>query len=121
MWANKLQHQQVYRRRFDAQGREVKKKVWQVLVRSFFQKWVRTDHTVLDVGCGYGEFLNHICCKRRVGVDLNPDSAAYLDKGVEFYEADVRDLSFLPDGSVDVAFTSNVREHLPSKNRARRL
>ncbi|MEI8375179.1 MAG: hypothetical protein WCJ35_20355 [Planctomycetota bacterium] len=33
----------------------------------FFQQWVSADDTVLDLGCGYGEFLNHLRCARRIG------------------------------------------------------
>ncbi|EUA94217.1 glycosyl transferase, partial [Mycobacterium ulcerans str. Harvey] len=39
---------------------------------------------MLDLGCGYGEFLNHVCAARRIGVDLNPDSADMLEPGIEF-------------------------------------
>lgn len=112
----KLDPQQVYRHRFDARAKTAKAKVWQVLVGSFFQKWIRSDDTVLELGCGYGEFLNYLRCKRRIGVDLNPDSAEHLEERIEFHEGNILDLAFVADESVDVVFTSNVMEHLPSKS-----
>ena len=50
-----------------------------------------------------------------LGVDLNTDGRAALADHIEFYAADVRDLAFLDTGSIDVVFTSNLMEHLPSK------
>ena len=109
------QLREIYRRRFDEQNRNAKAAVWKVLVESFFQKWVRPEDVVLDLGCGFGEFLNHLTCARKIGVDMNPDSAEHLDPDIEFHLGDVRDLAFLPDNALDIMFTSNILEHLPSK------
>jgi dolichol-phosphate mannosyltransferase len=106
--------QQLYRNRF-GHYRESRSAIWDVLVHDFFQAWIRRSDTVVDLGCGYGEFLNHISAARRIGVDLNPDSADMLEPGVEFHEGRADDLGFLPDDSVDVVFTSNLLEHLQSK------
>ena len=70
---------------------------------------------MLDLGCGFGDFINAVKGRRRIGVDLNEEAADGLDDGVEFHARSIRDLSFLPDGSLDVVFTSNVLEHLPDK------
>lgn len=106
--------QQLYRNRF-GHARESRAAIWAVLVRDFFQAWIRRSDTVLDLGCGYGEFLNHVNAARRIGVDLNPDSARMVEPGIEFHEGSAGDLNFLEDDSVDVVFTSNLLEHLPSK------
>ncbi|OBK60176.1 glycosyl transferase [Mycobacterium gordonae] len=106
--------QQLYRNRF-GHDLEARSEIWSVLVRDFFQAWVRRSDTVVDLGCGYGEFLNHVKGARRIGVDLNPDSAGMLDPDIEFHEARADQLGFLDDGSVDVVFSSNMLEHLQSK------
>ncbi|QNI06763.1 glycosyltransferase [Mycobacterium kubicae] len=106
--------QQLYRNRF-GHDRESRSAIWRVLVRDFFQAWIRRSDTVVDLGCGYGEFLNHVKAVRRIGVDLNPDSANMLDDGVEFHRRNADDLAFLEDDSVDVVFTSNLLEHLQTK------
>jgi len=107
--------QRIYRHRFPESDRPAKARIWRVLVESFFQRFIGPSDTVLDLGCGYGEFLNHVRCGRRIGVDLNPDSAAALNEGIEFHLGGIGSLEFLADNSVDVGFTSNVLEHLPSK------
>src|SRR5947209_6612753 len=112
--AGKPDLQQLYRKRF-GHARESRSAIWAVLVQDFFQAWIRRSDTVVDLGCGYGEFLNHVLAARRIGVDLNPDSASMLDPGIEFHQGRADDLTFLGDGSVDVVFTSNLLEHLQSK------
>jgi SAM-dependent methyltransferase len=107
--------QRMYRLRFDDRHRRAKAEVWNVLAGRFFQKWIRPGDTVLDLGCGYGEFLNNIHCARRIGVDLNPDSGGCLLEGSEFHQAAVSQLSFLPSSTVDAVFSSNVIEHLSGK------
>lgn len=106
--------QQLYRNRF-GHNRESRSAIWDVLVSDFFQARIRRSDTVVDLGCGYGEFLNNVRAARRIGVDLNPDSAEMLGDGIEFHQGRAEDLSFLDDESVDVVFTSNVLEHLQSK------
>lgn len=112
----RVEAQNLYRHRFTDRDRQAKAKVWQVIVSSFLQQWIAPDHVVLDLGCGDGEFLTSVRCVRRVGVDGNPDAARTLDASIEFHRGTISDLSFLPDNSVDVIFTSNVLEHLASKD-----
>lgn len=107
--------QQLYRQRF-GHNLEARSALWSVLVRDFFQGWIKRSDAVVDLGCGYGEFLNHIKAARRIGVDLNPDSRKLLEQGIEFHQCRAEDLGFLEDESVDVVFTSNVLEHLPNKS-----
>lgn len=106
--------QQLYRNRF-GHDRESRSAMWDVLVQHFFQSSIKRSDTVVDLGCGYGEFLNNVRAARRIGVDLNPDSANMLEPGVEFHHGRANDLSFLDDESVGVVFTSNLLEHLQSK------
>jgi dolichol-phosphate mannosyltransferase len=75
--AGKPDLQRLYRNRF-GHARESRSAIWVILVRDFFQARIRRSDTALDLGCGYGEFLNHLPAARRIGVDLNPDSASLL-------------------------------------------
>lgn len=113
--------QRMYERRFGPQARAAKLEVWKAIVESFLQRWIGERDRVLDLGCGMGEFLNHVRCARRVGIDLNPEMARLLDPGIEFRAGDVCDLSFLDDASLDLVFTSNLLEHLSSKADVERL
>ena len=105
----------LYRHRFSAQEQIAKDRIWQVLVERFFQRYVAPDSTVLDLACGYGEFIRHVRAGRKIAVDINEDSGTRLRPEVEFHRAPATRLDFLPDDSVDFCFTSNFLEHLPSK------
>jgi len=105
----------LYRLRFPAQTRQARERLWSVLCAAFFQRYVRAEDTLLDLGCGFGEFSRHIRAARRVAVDSNAEAVRHQAPGVEFHAADAADLAFLAADSVDVCFTSNFFEHLPSK------
>ncbi len=105
----------LYRNRFSPEDRQVRERVWQVLCRHFFQRYVRETDVTLDLGCGFGEFIRFIRAGRKIAVDANPDVAALLPSEIEFHLADARRLSFIASSTVDVCFTSNFFEHLPSK------
>jgi hypothetical protein len=34
--------------------------IWQVLTSEFFSRWVHNSSTILDLGRGYGEFINNV-------------------------------------------------------------
>ena len=107
---------ELYRARFSEADRLRKDRVWRVLCERFFQRYVSAGDTVLDIGCGYGEFSRHIRAARKLAVDVNPDARDDLPAEVEFHRGDATDLSFLPASSVDVCFSSNFFEHLASKD-----
>jgi len=113
--------QSLYDRRFRERDRLEKDAVWRVIVEERLQAWVDPSDSVLDVGCGFGEFLNHIQCAKKIGVDLNPESAASLEPGVEFHRAEASNLSMLADASMNVVFTSNFMEHLPGKDAVEKM
>lgn len=104
----------VYSRRF-AQTRQYRDQVWQVLTREFFQRWVPQDGVVLDLGCGYGEFINNIHAAKKFGMDLNPDTRQHLGGDVVFLEQDCSAKWHVEERSLDVVFTSNFLEHLREK------
>jgi SAM-dependent methyltransferase len=104
----------IYQRRFEKM-RGYRKRVWEVLIREKFQACVKPDATVLDLGCGYGEFINQIRCGKKYGMDLNPDSRGNLAPDVELIEQDCSKRWPFSDGTLDVIFTSNFFEHLPGK------
>lgn len=106
--------QKIYGARFAA-NLDYRQRVWKVLIEEFFQRFVRPAATVLDLGCGYGEFINNVRCGRKLAMDLNPDAPKYLDKSVRFLEQDCSERWGLDDSSLDVVFTSNFFEHLPDK------
>ncbi|MGB8170156.1 MAG: class I SAM-dependent methyltransferase [Chthoniobacteraceae bacterium] len=106
--------QRIYGTRF-AQNREYRNRVWQVLTSEFFSRFIRPADTVLDLGCGYGEFINHMACGQKYAMDLNPDAPKLLAPGITFLEQDCSTRWPLDDNSLNAVFTSNFFEHLPGK------
>ncbi len=106
--------QRIYQLRFEA-TRAYRNEVWKVLTAEFFQRFVPEEAATLDLGCGYGEFINNIRCARKFGMDLNAAAAAHLHKDVRFLEQSCAAPWAVPEGSLDVVFTSNFFEHLPDK------
>ena len=90
-------------------------KVWKVLIRHYFQRWVGPTDAVLDLGAGYCEFINNISAGRKYALDLNPVTPSKANPDVTVYSHDAALLWPLPADSVDVVFTSNFFEHLESK------
>lgn len=105
----------LYRSRFEASGLAKRRSVWKTLNAAFFSRLISPQDEVLELACGYGEFISTIRARRKLGVDLNPDAGRQLPADVAFHNASAEDLSFLPAAAVDVVFTSNFLEHLPDK------
>ena len=107
--------QAIYERRFKEERVAYRVRLWRTIVASFFQPMIPPGAAVLDLGCGYGEFINQIRCGSRFAMDLNPKAAEHLDPAVKFLFQDCSLRWDLPDQSLDVVFTSNFFEHLPDK------
>lgn len=106
--------QRIYRQRFN-QTSAYRNRVWQVLTRSFFNRWISPEAAVLDLGCGYGEFINNLNTRRKFAMDLNPDAPRHLAPQVQFFQQDCSAAWPLPENTLDAVFTSNFFEHLPDK------
>ena len=106
--------QRIYQRRFNPTA-AYRHRVWGVLTRSFFCRWISPESAVLDLGCGYGEFINNVRAASKFAMDLNPDSPAHLNDGIRFLSQDCSKVWPLPDDSLDTVFTSNFFEHLSDK------
>ena len=106
--------EKIYSARFS--GLEAyRNKVWSVLVKEFFSRWIRPADSVLDLGCGYCEFINNISAAQKFAMDLNPRARDRVSRPTRFIEQDCSVAWPLPDESLDVVFSSNFFEHLPSK------
>src|SRR6266705_5852406 len=104
----------IYKNRFSGEER-TRLDVWRVLSGKYFQQWVKATDTVLDLGAGYCEFINLIQARKKYALDVNPATAQHAAPEVEVLSDDIGADWSLPDQSVDVVFTSNSFEHLPSK------
>ena len=111
----------LYEQRFEQTGLDKRRAVWRVLCDSFFSRFIPADAAVLDIACGYGEFITQVRAGSKAAVDMNPDAPAHLGPDVRFVHTPATDLSAFADNSIDVAFTSNFLEHLRSKEECSQL
>jgi SAM-dependent methyltransferase len=104
----------LYRQRFTEKELAFKDAMWVVLCESFFQQYVGLDDVVVDLGAGTCEFINAIQCGEKIAVDLNPDVQQFIRDGKAIVTSSTA-MPEIADDTVDVVFTSNFFEHLPSK------
>lgn len=86
-------------------------KVWKAITE-YLQPYIGRDKTVLDLGCGYGDFINLIQAKKKYGLDLGPDVKDHINKDVQFINKPSTSLDDIPANSLDAVFSSNLFEHL---------
>lgn len=110
--------QRLYERRF-AERTGYRDRVWRIL-SEYLARYIPASSTVLDLGCGYGEFVNNVTAARRIAMDLNPAVAERAGDGVEVLLHDCSERWPLDDQSLDVVFSSNFFEHLATKADLRR-
>lgn len=92
--------------------------LWESLVAFEFQKHIPTDGVVLELGAGYGHFINAVKARRRIAVDIWPGMMAHLARGVEGMVTDIAQLDALADNSIDYVFSSNCFEHVTQQKLA---
>ncbi len=90
-------------------------RVWRVLCDDYFSKFIRPEASVLDLGSGWGEFINNIRAAKKWAMDLNPDAEQRLSADTQFLHQDCSLTWGIDSNSLDVVFTSNFLEHLPDK------
>ena len=88
---------------------------WSALYSRILKKYIQEWMTVIDLGSGPGYFANQVSAKRVIAVDLDLQNQNYLNKNVEFQCTSADDLKFAKDDCVDLVFTSNLFEHLGSR------
>lgn len=107
----------LYANRFDYKQQKAKLVLWKVLIDSFLQKYVSHNSVVLDIGGGYGEFINNIQAKQKYLIDLNPDAKEFANSDVKVMNIDIlmaENQNLMPN-FFDIIFISNFFEHLGSK------
>jgi SAM-dependent methyltransferase len=95
--------------------------LWKTLCEAYFQRLIKSNDCVLELGAGYGCFINHIRCRRRIAVDVWQGMLEHLQAGVEGHVGPVTELGAIEDSSVDFVFASNLFEHLPKPEFANTL
>ena len=86
--------------------------LWRTLCRHHFAALISPSDCVLELGAGYGHFVNNVTARRRIALDRWEGFTNYLQPGIETRVGNVSDLSFLAPSSVNFAFASNLFEHV---------
>src|SRR5438132_7638505 len=85
---------------------------WRALYRYYFSLLIADTDCVLELGAGYGHFINQVRTKKAIAVDSWEGYTDYLRPGSEARVGDVTDLSFLASSSIDFVFACTLFEHL---------
>lgn len=107
--------QAIYQRRF-AGLEPIRGRVWQALARDYFDRWIKPQASVLDLGAGYCEFINNVVAARKFALDSNPATVEKAAPGVSVLSQEATQPWALAAESLDVVFSSNFFEHLPTKH-----
>ena len=86
--------------------------LWRILYDHYFARFIADTHCVLELGAGYGHFINQVKAKRKIALDVWQGFVHHLGPGIEARVGEVTDLSFLSSSSVDFVFASNLFEHI---------
>jgi hypothetical protein len=95
-----------HRTRFDYDSR--REVLWRCLYDFYLKRWIGESGCVLELGAGYGHFINSIKVRRRIAVDIWAEMPRHIEPTVEGHVGNVTDLSFVEESSVDFATASNV-------------
>ena len=73
-----------------------------------FRDYINENDEVLDFGCGGGFLLKNLNCKKRIGVEINPNAASLArENGVEIFMS----IEEVPENLVDVIISFHALEH----------
>lgn len=86
--------------------------LWETLCKHYFNRLIGSEDHVLELGAGYGYFINNVRCRRRSAIDLWEGLRERAHPGVATRIGPVTDLGFVEDRSVDFVFASNLFEHI---------
>ena len=92
----------------------VRSKSWKHLTH-YLQRYVNERETILELGAGYGYFINEIKAKSKFAIDLFEGLGEYCHSDVKYHIGNVTDLSVFETSTVDIFFASNLLEHLDRK------
>ena len=103
-------HEEYFRTRFVYDPR--RDGIWREVVRYIQKLYIDEGDTVLDLGAGYCDFINHVEAAERHAVDIFSKLEKYARQGVVPHIRNCTDLSLFEDDKFDVVFASNLFEHL---------
>lgn len=98
--------------------------VWREICRWLNRRWIPASARILELGCGYGDFIGHISGTDKLAIEKDRNFSAYLNKLLDvkvLWDDALAALSRLPASSRDVVFASNFFEHFSLADVQRQL
>lgn len=90
--------------------------LWKTLIRYWLGKLIKKDYCVLELGSGYGYFINNIACRKKIAVDNWEGFLSYIGKDVEGIVANITDIGLIENNALDFVFASNLFEHVTKED-----
>lgn len=88
-----------------------RRRVWRSIVR-YIRRDAPDADTVIELGPGYGDFINQFPADKKIAFDLNPEMRSHVSKNVGLRIEDATALPGMSNESADLIFASNFLEHL---------
>lgn len=82
--------------------------VWKA-INEYLSKFIGADSSVLELGSGYGDFINQVKSSDKVAIDININAKECCNQDVHFFNESVFDFSI--NKKFDIIFASNFFEH----------
>ena len=101
----------IYKRRFKSDS-EFRNKMYQILCKEVFQKYIPKNASVLDIAAGYCEFINSIKAKKKIALDIKADVKDHASKDVTTIKSTSTNMKMIKGSSIDLCFVSNFFEHI---------
>ncbi|MDH3514712.1 MAG: class I SAM-dependent methyltransferase [Gammaproteobacteria bacterium] len=107
---NNYVNDQYFRVRFPYDDR--RDLVWREVCRYLQNRYIPENSRIVDLGAGYCNFINNVNGRERHAVDVFTELDRFAAEGVSTHIETCTELKFAHDDSFDVAFASNLFEHL---------
>ena len=109
-----MTNEHYYKNYFTVSHKDIsaRNRAWKVLAGYLQKRFMPANGTILDLGAGYGTFINNITAKEKYALDRGGILQKYAAPDVETLIQSCTDLKNLQDNYFDVVFASNLLEHL---------
>lgn len=91
--------------------------VWQKKIGKFggianrfkFDKYINSNHSVIEFGCGGGYLLKNLNCKNKIGIEIN---SAAIEMAKKNNIVTITDIALVSDCWADVIISNHALEHV---------
>jgi ubiquinone/menaquinone biosynthesis C-methylase UbiE len=89
-------------------------KVWKYIC-GYLQRFIPENSKVLDIGCGYFNFINNIKAAQKHALDNAQQVVNFASKDVIFHLGSTSEMKDIASDYFNIIFASNILEHLSAE------